>query len=353
MRFVDGMDLGALRCRHERFKPEHAACLLSQIAGALDAAHARGLVHRDVKPTNVLVTDLGSDEHLYLTDFGLTKRIADSGGLTASGAFVGTLDYIAPEQLRGDRVDARGDVYALGCVLYELLSGVVPFPREDERAKIFAHLAGRAPAPSALVADSPIELDEVVARAMAKDPDERYLSAGALARAATAAASGRVVDGGLGRSVATGAAATVVAAATARSVATDPARPEQKPIEARDSLDALVSQAAEVIAPLLSEASVPRPHEPTGREGPTGQDVATRILGRLSRYLGSGHDPGASELGVAFRAALADGDLTKDDLATLVSLEQPPGEIVNEVHSVRAKNAFTGNQIDIGGDFVA
>ncbi len=189
MRFVESMDLGVLLRRHERLEPAHAARLIGQIAAALDAAHERGLVHRDVKPANVLVTGTHPTEHLYLTDFGLTKRVTDfgAGGMTATGGFVGTLDYIAPEQVSGAPVDARGDVYALGCVLYQLLTGVVPFPRDVEVAKIFAHLTLPPPRPSLVAAGVPAELDAIVARAMAKDPADRFQSAGELARAAAAA----------------------------------------------------------------------------------------------------------------------------------------------------------------------
>ncbi len=191
MRFVESTDLRVLLRSHQRLGAVHAARLVSQIAAALDAAHARGMVHRDVKPANVLVTGAHPDEHLYLTDFGLTKRVTDvGGGMTATGGFVGTLDYMAPEQVSGDPVDGRGDVYALGCVLYELLTGSVPFPRGQEVAKMFAHLSTPPPVPSAAVPGVPAELDAVVARAMAKDPADRFPSAGELARAAIAAAGG-------------------------------------------------------------------------------------------------------------------------------------------------------------------
>ncbi|MEA2298676.1 MAG: hypothetical protein QOF77_1612 [Solirubrobacteraceae bacterium] len=199
MRFVESQDLGVLLRSRQRLVPAHAARIVAQIAAALDAAHERGLVHRDVKPANVLVTGAYPNEHLYLTDFGLTKRVTDfgGGGMTATGGFVGTLDYIAPEQVSGNPVDARGDVYALGCVLYQLLTGAVPFPRDQEVAKIFAHLSMAPPVPSALAPGTPPELDAVVARAMAKDPADRFQSAGDLARAALVAAAG-VGESGVG-----------------------------------------------------------------------------------------------------------------------------------------------------------
>jgi serine/threonine protein kinase len=184
MRFVNGTDLGKLRGRCGRLEPAHATRLVSQVASALDAAHARGLVHRDVKPGNMLVSGTDPEEHIYLTDFGLTKRNNESRGLTASGMYVGTLDYIAPEQVTGNRVDASTDVYSLGCVLYELLAGGVPFPRETDAAKVFAHVSSQAPPLIELIPDVPPQLSRVVERAMAKDPADRYESAGAFARAA-------------------------------------------------------------------------------------------------------------------------------------------------------------------------
>jgi streptogramin lyase/predicted Ser/Thr protein kinase len=187
MRYVAGDDLRSLVRREGRLEPRRAARLVAQIGQALDAAHAAGLVHRDVKPANVL---LGPDEHVYLTDFGLTKHALSIGGATKPGHWVGTLDYVAPEQIRGERVDARADIYALGCVLYYALTGHIPFEREGDEAKLWAHLSEDPPKPSERVPRLPSEIDDVVARAMAKSPDDRFPSAGDLGRAAIAAAAG-------------------------------------------------------------------------------------------------------------------------------------------------------------------
>ena len=187
MRYVPGDDLRSLVRRERKLEPRRAARLIAQVAAALDAAHAAGLVHRDVKPANVL---LGPDEHVYLTDFGLTKHALSIGGATKPGHWVGTLDYVAPEQIRGERVDARADVYALGCVLYYALTGHVPFEREGDEARLWAHLSEDPPKPSERVPRLPAELDEVVARALAKSPDDRFPSAGDLGRAAVAAVAG-------------------------------------------------------------------------------------------------------------------------------------------------------------------
>ena len=185
MRFVPGTDLRALIAR-ERLEPARAVAIVGQVAAALDAAHRRGLVHRDVKPANVLITTEGGVEHVYLTDFGLTRQTEAHSALTQAGMFVGTLDYVPPEQIRGDATDARADVYALGCVLYHALTGSVPFDRDSDVATIQAHLNDPPPRLSGAAAS----LDAVVARALAKDPADRFSSAGDLARAASEAVHG-------------------------------------------------------------------------------------------------------------------------------------------------------------------
>jgi streptogramin lyase len=206
MRFVEGTDLRELITLQQRLDPQVAARIISQVGSALDAAHARGLVHRDVKPANVLIADQGGHYHAYLTDFGLTKQVSSQSGLTKTGMMVGTVDYIAPEQLQGSTIDARADVYALGCVLYEALTGQVPYPRDSEPAKMWAHMGEPPPAPRSIAPDLPAPLDEVVARAMAKEPDARFPSAGDLGRAALAGAEGELAARSE-RSVATGDAA--------------------------------------------------------------------------------------------------------------------------------------------------
>src|SRR3954470_23323458 len=188
MRFVDGEDLRTAVRREGPLAPARAAELMTHAGAGLDAIHRAGYVHRDVKPANVLVD---REDHVYVTDFGLAKQVLSrSGDRTATGQWVGTLDYIAPEQIRGESVDARADVYALGGVLCFLLTGHVPFERDRDEAKLWAQLAEPPPAPSSLRPELPRALDAVIARAMAKAPDERYPSAGDLARAAQAALTG-------------------------------------------------------------------------------------------------------------------------------------------------------------------
>jgi hypothetical protein len=185
MRWVDGTDLRTVIHRGAGLEPLRATRITSQVAAGLDAAHRLGLVHRDVKPANILIA--AGSEHVYLTDFGLIKRIRGGDELTDSGEFIGTIDYIAPEQIRGDGCDARSDVYSLGCVLFHCVAGRVPFDVDTGIAKIYAHLNETPPRVSELAPGVPPPLSRVIERAIAKEPDDRYPSAGAFARAAVSA----------------------------------------------------------------------------------------------------------------------------------------------------------------------
>jgi WD40 repeat protein/tRNA A-37 threonylcarbamoyl transferase component Bud32 len=190
MRFVEGRDLKE-RLRRARMDPADAIGIVAQVASALDAAHARGLVHRDVKPSNVLL-DTGArpdgSDHVYLADFGLTKRVSEETGIGEDGHLMGTIDYVAPEQIAGEEIDGRADLYSLGCVLYECLVGRAPFRGDSDIAVVFAHLEAEPPAPSAQRPELPAALDAVIARALAKDPQQRYPSCRELARAGLAVA---------------------------------------------------------------------------------------------------------------------------------------------------------------------
>ncbi|MFJ3877527.1 serine/threonine-protein kinase [Streptomyces sp. NPDC090077] len=194
MRYVAGKDLRALLDRTGPLPVETAARIAGQVASALDAAHDHGLVHRDVKPGNVLVaegTDSEHPEHVYLTDFGLTKKSLSLTGFTSVGQFVGTLDYVAPEQIAGKPVDGRCDVYSLGCVVHEMLTGGPPFRREDDMALLWAHQYDPPPPPSERRPELPAAVDQAVAKALAKQPEERWDTCleftGALRRAGTGA----------------------------------------------------------------------------------------------------------------------------------------------------------------------
>ena len=182
MRYVRGKDLKALLRRHGALDSARTVAIARQLAGALDAAHRAGLVHRDVKPSNVLLDSEEGREHCYLADFGLTQSATERG--PTDGQFMGTVAYVSPEQIRGEQVDGRADQYGLACLIFECLTGGVPYGSRSEVATIFAHLQEPVPKPSER-ADLPVALDEVIARGMAKAPDDRYESCTALVDAAT------------------------------------------------------------------------------------------------------------------------------------------------------------------------
>ena len=180
MRYIKGTDLRALISERGHLSAESTLAIVEQIASALDAAHAAGVIHRDVKPANILIERPG--ERAYLSDFGVAKSLS-SDGLTRTGTFLGTVDYCAPEQISGKPIDARADVYSLGGVLYHCLAGQPPYIRETQAAVINAHVSDRPPALSSIRPDLPPTLDGVVATAMAKVKEVRYSSASELASA--------------------------------------------------------------------------------------------------------------------------------------------------------------------------
>jgi hypothetical protein len=287
MRYVAGSDLRTVVRGAGPFEPKRAAVVAMQLGDALDAIHRAGYVHRDVKPQNVL---LDSSGHVYLSDFGLAKRTLASSGPTRSEQWVGTLDYVAPEQIRGERVDARADVYSLGGVLYFMLTGRVPFERETDQAKLWAHLADTPPRPSKARPELAVELDAVVLRALAKDPAQRYPSAGDLGRAARTVA-GLAGETGPERTVARGDAAPATTVASRSRVPLARAGRRRGPVLAAT---ALIVAAAAVGLVLLdgddhgrdraANATVTSGPQPTGtpkpvRLGPTIRDVGFRPFG--------------------------------------------------------------------------
>jgi tRNA A-37 threonylcarbamoyl transferase component Bud32 len=206
MRYIDGTNAEkALADYHSGMPPERAVRIVSKVASALDYAHRRDLLHRDVKPANILLAS-GSDdedetERVFLSDFGVAKSIGVAAereaSLTSTGGVVATLDYASPEQIKGQPLDHRSDIYALGCVLYKLLTGSVPYPGESVAARVYGHLNNPPPAPSARVPSVPRGFDDVVATAMAKEPADRYSTCRALATAAREALA--TAPGGPGR----------------------------------------------------------------------------------------------------------------------------------------------------------
>jgi hypothetical protein len=187
MRLIRGSDLASVIRTDGRLAPARMVRIMEHVADALDAAHAQGLVHRDVKPANILVERHGETEHAFLTDFGLTKNINSRSGVTSTGMIVGTVDYMAPEQIEGKQLDARTDIYSLGCVLFEGLTGQVPYPLESQAARMWAHIATPPPSLSDVIGGDLNHFDPIIKRALAKAPGDRFASAGELARTAAEA----------------------------------------------------------------------------------------------------------------------------------------------------------------------
>jgi serine/threonine-protein kinase len=186
LRYVDGPDLSSLLREQGPLDVADAVAVLTQLGNALDAAHDRGFIHRDVKPANVLLERQERGWHAFLADFGLAKPNAEASEHSVPGEMLGTVDYMAPEQINGGQLDRRADVYSFGCVAYRCLTGEPPYKRETRTATLLAHINAPVPVPSEKAAQLPEPLDVVVARALEKDPDKRALSAGALMRWAAA-----------------------------------------------------------------------------------------------------------------------------------------------------------------------
>jgi serine/threonine protein kinase len=190
MRYVSGQDLRTLLDAERTLPAARVAHIVTQVASALDEAHSRGLVHRDVKPGNMLigtVAGTGQPDHVYLSDFGLSKPSLSSANITLTGQFLGTIDYMAPEQVEGGVVDGRADLYALACTTFEMLAGAPPFKRDQGLAVMWAQVSAAAPSLRAERPDLSPEVDRVIARALAKAPDDRYPTCMAFATALRAA----------------------------------------------------------------------------------------------------------------------------------------------------------------------
>jgi serine/threonine-protein kinase len=295
MRYVQGFDLKTLIKRDGALNVGRTLYILEQAASALDAAHERDLVHRDVKPANILIEE--PSDRVFLTDFGVVKHTA-SHGLTRTGFFIGTVDYAAPEQIEGLPVDARTDVYALGCVLYECLSGRVPFDRDAEVAAMHAHLTEPPPSLRSVRPDLPRELDRVITAAMAKSKDDRQSTCEGMIEAAHAAALGR------GTSTVQHVPASGGAGVTAVPLqGVEPDGPGPGESEGREQEDSAV---AEPVAVLTNPGAAPPDGEPPAPGAGNGTGVRTRLPGWLlvaivavgaaavsgiAVYLATGSDP--------------------------------------------------------------
>jgi len=201
MRYVSGQDLRTLLDAQRTLPGARVAHIVAQVASALDEAHSRGLIHRDVKPANVLigtVAGTGQPDHVYLSDFGLSKPALSSANLTLTGQFLGTIDYMAPEQVEGRGIDGRADQYSLACTTFEMLAGAPPFQRDQGLAVMWAQLSAAAPSLRAERPELSSAVDEVVATALAKSPDDRYPTCTAFASALRAACGLAGAGGGPG-----------------------------------------------------------------------------------------------------------------------------------------------------------
>jgi serine/threonine protein kinase len=258
MDYVTGTDLREILLKQGALEPNRAVDLLEQFASALDAAHRRGLVHRDVKPANILITVKDGEEHAYLTDFGLAKKFDTASGLTAKGSVVGTVDYMAPEQITGTRTDARTDIYALGCVFYQMLTGKVPYERDNSVATLYAHVHEPPPPLEGNVSDTHPAFAPVLEKAMAKESNERYFSAGDFARDAAAALRG-IRDTAPPTIVATGEATPLVNSTDAPTPTTadEPPAHEVTAAAAEATELAAPEEATELAAPAAPPTAAP------------------------------------------------------------------------------------------------
>ena len=295
MPYIEGSDLRELLRAEGRLEPERAVALVEQIAQALDAAHRGGLVHRDVKPGNILVAGEPPAEHAYVCDFGVSRHVSSVSSLTGDRGFVGTIDYVPPEQIQGGTMDGRADVYSLGCLLFECLSGARPFDRDSELAVVFAHLNEPAPRLSDLRPELPEVFDGVFATALAKAPDDRYSTCGELAAASRAALDGKTLPrrAGRRRSLLAGAAVAAAAAVTVGLVAT------------RDTHTPAPSASTEITQTSISGVALGRPRDAYKRRfGGYQQLVLTEVDPAIP-----GLSFGQPEVAVYFRADREHADI--------------------------------------------
>jgi serine/threonine protein kinase len=270
MDYIVGTDLREVIRKTGALEPNRAVDLLIQCAAALDAAHAKGLVHRDVKPANILITVEDGAEHAYLTDFGVAKRSDSAAALTAQGAVVGTVDYMSPEQITGGHTDARTDVYALGCVFFQMLTGTVPYERENSIAKLFAHVHEAPPQPAGALAEEYPAFGPVLEKAMAKEPTDRYVSAGDFARDAAAALEGTRYTG----------PETTVGVGDAKP-SDDPSAPGSGAPPLLDPRDAELGDTAAEGVPQMTP-SAPAPEDPADEVGAGSEVIPPRHVSAAS-----------------------------------------------------------------------
>ena len=345
MRYVAGYDLRTLLKQEGRLSVGRTLFVLEQVAGALDAAHDRNLIHRDVKPSNILIAE--PSEHVYLADFGVAKQTT-APDLTRTGVFVGTVDYSAPEQIEGLTLGPRTDVYALGCVLFECLAGRLPYDREAEVAVMHAHLTFPPPKLSEVRPDLPKELDRVIARALAKSPDERFASASDLVDAAHSVVLQRrttSVQALESRIDEVSAAAPAEPSAVAATPPEPPAEAPPPPSPAPPAPEPVAAEvpAAEVVASApAAEAASPPPSAPPPARGPV----------RLPRWAGTAALVAVAAVAsatIAYLVARDDGGATAQptttaDTGTTTTVAEAPASLAVLVPRQLWKDCAVENQ---------
>src|SRR5262245_50011845 len=319
MRLVAGTDLRKLLREQGALEPSRALAICRQVANALDAAHAKGLVHRDVKPSNILLDEA---EHVYLADFGLTRRLEEEGALAGEGRSVGTPAYLAPEQIEGGPVDGRADVYSLGCVLYECLTGEAPFVHGSRLGVAWAHLEEEPPSASERDSDVPEAIDAVLRGAMAKTPDERYRTCAALIEAAEAPFGIRPRRRGRRRLLFAGLGAATLAAVATVAAALVLRGGDATPTVLPDSLVKIDLESGKVVD-VVPVGRIPLETEIVGRyvfASSAGDGTLTRVDTRTGAVVTSGKFDASGDLAAegakrVWVASIGRGQVTSVDAA--------------------------------------
>jgi class 3 adenylate cyclase len=347
MRLVAGTDLRRLLRAEGALEPSRALAICRQVANALDAAHAKGLVHRDVKPSNILLDEA---EHVYLADFGLTRRLEETGARAGEGRSVGTPAYLAPEQIEGGRVDGRADVYSLGCVLYECLTGETPFVHGSRLEVAWAHLEDEPPSASERNPDLPKAIDPVLRGAMAKSPDERYRTCAALIEAGEAAFGIRSRSRGLERLVVAAlGAVTLAAVAAALLLGGGDGTPRVVP----ESL-VKVDLESDKVVDVVPVGRIPREIEMVGRYvfvASGGDGTLTRVDTRTDAVVSSGKFDASDGLAAEGTKRVWVASVPRRQV-TLVDATLPLVEPEERTSSPRVllPRDTTGTSLTVGGD---
>jgi YVTN family beta-propeller protein len=350
MRLVAGTDLRKLLRAQGALEPSRALAICRQVANALDAAHAKGLVHRDVKPSNILLDEA---EHVYLADFGLTRRLEEKGAQAGEGRSVGTPAYLAPEQIEGGRVDGRADVYSLGCVLYECLTGEAPFAHGSRLAMAWAHLEQDPPRASERDSELPAAIDDVLRGAMAKSPDERYRTCAALIEAAEAAFGIRPRSRGRRRLLAGALGAVTLAAAAAVATVALLGGGDATPTVVPESLAKIDLESGKIVD-VVPVGRIPSDIEIVGRyvfAASEGDGTLTRVDTRTGAVVSSGKYDASGGLAAEGAKRVWVASVRRRQV-TLVDAALPlvdPAERLSSPRVPLPRDSTSGTTLTVGG----